>query len=166
MPAVTAYIGLGANLDGPAAHIERAFAELDRLPATRLIARSPLYRSAPLGPPGQQDYLNAVARVDTELLPETLLVRLKELEVRHGRRAGPRWGPRPLDLDILLYADVTLATPALTLPHPGLHERAFVLYPLADLAPELAIAGLGRVRDLKDRCRETRIQRLEDDAHE
>jgi len=166
VPAVTAYIGLGANLDGPAAHLERAFAELDQLPATRLVARSSLYKSAPLGPPGQPDYLNAVARVETGLTPEALLAALKEIEARHGRRAGPRWGPRPLDLDILLYADVTLATPALTLPHPGLHERAFVLYPLADLAPELAITGLGRVRDLKDRCRETRIQRLEDDAHE
>jgi 2-amino-4-hydroxy-6-hydroxymethyldihydropteridine diphosphokinase len=166
VPAVTAYIGLGANLDGPAAHLKRAFAELGQLPATRLVARSPLYKSAPLGPPNQPEYLNAVAHIETGLTPDALLVALKGVEARHGRRPGPRWGPRPLDLDILLYADITLATPALMLPHPGLHERAFVLYPLADLAPELAIPGLGRVRDLKDRCLGTRTQRLEDDAHE
>lgn len=166
MPVVTAYIGLGANIDGPAAHIERAFTELDQLPATRLVARSHLYKSEPLGPPGQPDYLNAAAHLETGLSPADLLAALKELEARHGRRTGPRWGPRPLDLDILLYADVTLATPELMLPHPGLQERAFVLYPLADLAPELAVPGLGRVRDLRDRCRKTRIQRLEDDAHD
>jgi 2-amino-4-hydroxy-6-hydroxymethyldihydropteridine diphosphokinase len=164
--AVTAYIGLGANLDGPAAHIERAFVELDQLPATRLMTRSRLYKSEPLGPPGQPDYLNAVARLETRLEPEALLAELKLLEARHGRRAGPRWGPRPLDLDILLYADVALATPTLTLPHPGMHERAFVLYPLADIAPELEIPDWGRVREIRDRCRKTRIQCLEEDAHD
>ena len=166
MRAVTAYIGLGANIDGPAAQIARAFDELGRLPSSRLAARSPLYKSEPMGPAGQPDYLNAVARLETKLTPEALLKELKALELCHGRRPGPRWGPRPLDLDILLYGEVTLATPELALPHPGLHERAFVLYPLADLAPDLAVPGRGRVRDLLDHCRETRIQRLEEGVHD
>lgn len=159
---VRAYVGLGANLDGPAARLTRVFDELDAIPSTRLAARSPLYRSAPLGPPDQPDYINAVAALDTGLEPLPLLHALQALEARHGRRRdGERWGPRTLDLDLLLHGELTLVTPELTLPHPGLHERAFVLYPLRDVAPELDIPGHGRVRALSEALGAVRIARLE-----
>lgn len=160
--SVRAYVGLGANLDAPAARLKRVFDELDLLPSTRLTARSPLYKSAPLGPPDQPDYINAVAVLDTALEPLPLLHALQALETRHGRRReGERWGPRTLDLDILLYGELNLATPELTLPHPGLHERAFVLYPLSDVAPELDIPGHGSLRELREALGAVRIARLE-----
>jgi 2-amino-4-hydroxy-6-hydroxymethyldihydropteridine diphosphokinase len=160
--AVTAYVGLGANLDDPAEQLRRALDELTRLPGTRLTARSPLYKSPPLGPPDQPDYINAVAALDTTLAPLELLGALQTIEQRHGRRHdGTRWGPRSLDLDILLYGELVLDTPDLVLPHPGLHERAFVLYPLMDIAPELVIPGRGMLRALRERHREARIERLE-----
>jgi 2-amino-4-hydroxy-6-hydroxymethyldihydropteridine diphosphokinase len=144
-----AYVGLGANLDDPAAHVRRALDELDRISQTRLLAKSRLYRSAPLGPPDQPDYVNAVAGVLTLLGPEDLLRALNDIEARHGRgRSGPKWGPRTLDLDLLLYADLELRTEKLVLPHPGVHERAFVLVPLAEIAPGLRVPGHGRVETL------------------
>jgi 2-amino-4-hydroxy-6-hydroxymethyldihydropteridine diphosphokinase len=160
--AVTAYVGLGANLDDPAEQLRRAFEELTRLPGTRVAARSPLYRSPPMGPPEQPDYINAVAALETALAPLELLAALRVIEQRHGRRRdGTRWGPRTLDLDILLHGELLLDTPELMLPHPGLHERAFVLYPLMDIAPELVIPGRGTLRALRERHREARIERLE-----
>jgi len=160
--AVTAYLGLGANLDDPARQVRRAFDELAALPASRLVSRSPLYKSPPLGPPDQPDYINAVAALETTLPPLELLAALRAIEVRHGRtRDGSRWGPRSLDLDILLYGDLMLDSPELRLPHPGLHERAFVLYPLYDVAPELEVPGRGRVRELRARLAAPRIERLE-----
>ena len=162
MSAVTAYLGLGANLDDPARQVRRAFDELAALPASRLVSRSPLYKSPPLGPPDQPDYINAVAALETTLPPLELLAALRAIEVRHGRtRVGSRWGPRSLDLDILLYGDLMLDSPELRLPHPGLHERAFVLYPLYDVAPELEVPGRGRVRELRARLAAPRIERLE-----
>ena len=159
---IRAYVGLGANLDAPAARLKRVFDELDLLPSTRVAARSPLYKSAPLGPPDQPDYINAVAAIDTGLEPLQLLHALQALETRHGRRRdGERWGPRTLDLDILLYGELALASAELTLPHPGLHERAFVLYPLCDVAPLLDIPGRGRVRELREALGAARIARLE-----
>ena len=150
MSAVTAYVGLGANLQDPAAHVRRALDELTSLPQSRLTARSPIYRSPPLGPPDQPDYVNAVAALVTALDPMTLLAQLQAIEVLHGRRRdGSRWGPRTLDLDLLLHGETVLDTPTLTLPHPGLHERAFVLYPLYDVAPELQVPGRGSVRELR-----------------
>ena len=161
MSAVTAYLGLGANLQDPAAQVRRALDELASLPQTRLLARSPLYKSPPLGPAGQPDYINAVAVLATHLDPFALLTELRAIELRHGRqRDGSRWGPRTLDLDILLYGDRVLDTPELTLPHPGLHERAFVLYPLSDVAPELEVPGRGSVRALRERLGAVRIERL------
>jgi len=140
--------------------MQRAFAELDVLPRTRLLLRSHLYKSRPLGPQDQPDYLNAVAMLMTELAPLELLQALRRLEEEHGRRRhdNSRWGARSLDLDILVYDDVRLVTTELTLPHPQMHLRSFVLYPLAELAPNLMIPGHGRVQDLRDRCHTPAIE--------
>jgi 2-amino-4-hydroxy-6-hydroxymethyldihydropteridine diphosphokinase len=125
--------------------------ELAETPVTRVTAHSPLYKSPPLGPSDQPDYINAVAALDTGLAALELLAALRDIERRHGRkRDGVRWGPRSLDLDLLLYGDVVMDTPELTLPHPGLPERAFVLYPLFDVAPQLAVPGRGTVRELRE----------------
>lgn len=139
MAAVRAYIGLGSNLDNPAEQLRRALTALVRLPQTRLAGCSRFYRSAPLGPQDQPDYVNAVAALDTELAPEALLDALQAIEAAQGRVRLRRWGPRTLDLDLLLYGDDILATPRLTVPHPGLAERNFVLHPLAELAPDLVL---------------------------
>lgn len=137
-----AFVALGSNLDGPERQVARAFDELARLPATTLTARSRLYRSAPLGGASQPDYVNAVARIETALGPHELLDALLAIERAHGReRRLERWGPRTLDLDLVLYGDAVIDEPGLKVPHPGLTERAFVLYPLAELAPELGIPG-------------------------
>ncbi|MFG6158433.1 2-amino-4-hydroxy-6-hydroxymethyldihydropteridine diphosphokinase [Halomonas sp. 1390] len=136
-----AWIGLGSNLDGPHEHVARALEELNRLPLTRRIAASRLYASRPVGPADQPDYVNAVAHLATRLSPLALLDQLQALEQRHGRVRGRRWGPRTLDLDLLLYDDRRLALPRLTLPHPEMTRRAFVLVPLAELAPGLALDG-------------------------
>lgn len=139
----TAYIALGANLGDPAATVHAAFTALGELPETSLAARSALYRTAPVGLAEQPEFINAAARLDTTLAPEALLDALLAIEQRFGRIRAERNGPRTLDLDILLFDDLVLDTPRLTLPHPRLHLRAFVLYPLADLAPGLAIPGRG-----------------------
>jgi 2-amino-4-hydroxy-6-hydroxymethyldihydropteridine diphosphokinase len=157
-----AYVGLGSNLADPVAQVRRAMDELARIPDTQLTTRSPLYKSPPLGPQDQPDYINAVAVLDTGLAPLELLAALRDIEQQHGReRDGTRWGPRSLDLDLLLYGNVVMGTPELTLPHPGLPERAFVLYPLFDVAPQLAVPGRGTVRELRDRLSKPEIARLE-----
>lgn len=140
-----AYIALGANLGDPAATVNAAFAALDQLPESRLLAKSALYRTAPVGIADQPEFVNAAALIDTTLAPEALLDALLGIEQTFGRIRAERNGPRTLDLDLLLYDELTLATPRLTLPHPRLHLRAFVLQPLADLAPDLAIPGRGRL---------------------
>ncbi|MEY2633139.1 MAG: hypothetical protein RIR00_1793 [Pseudomonadota bacterium] len=141
-----AYIALGANLADPAAQVRAALAELDRLPETRLRAASSLYCTAPVGYADQPEFINAVAAVETRLTPLALLDALLALEQRCGRvRGAERNGPRTLDLDLLLYGDTVLDSPALTLPHPRLHLRAFVLVPLAEIAPDLALPGRGTV---------------------
>ncbi|GAB2790053.1 2-amino-4-hydroxy-6-hydroxymethyldihydropteridine diphosphokinase [Halomonas shantousis] len=131
-----AYIGLGSNLDDPQRQLEQAFAEFDRLPLTRLLRRSRLFASAPVGPQDQPDYLNAVAELSTRLSPLALLDQLQTLEQRHRRVRQRRWGPRTLDLDLLLYDEQHWDTPRLSLPHPEMHRRGFVLVPLAELAGE------------------------------
>ncbi len=155
-------------MDAPAKQIQRAFAELDSLPVTRLRARSHLYKSRPLGPQDQPDYLNAVAMLTTELAPLELLQALRRLERDHGRRRHheSRWGARSLDLDILVYGDLRLVTTGLTLPHPQMHVRSFVLYPLEELAPDLMIPGHGRVRDLRDHCQTPAIEPYEEAVNE
>ncbi|MDE2234721.1 MAG: 2-amino-4-hydroxy-6-hydroxymethyldihydropteridine diphosphokinase [Gammaproteobacteria bacterium] len=161
------YIGLGSNLDDPRAHLQRALQELDGLPETRMLARSGCYKSRPLGPQDQPDYLNMVAHLATGLEPRTLLRALQQLEAAHGRKhhLQPRWGARCLDLDLLMYDDLRMHTPELTLPHPRMHERSFVLYPLAELAPALVIPGHGPVLALRDRCRTPPIEACEEPAN-
>ena len=147
-----AYIGVGSNLDDPQAQVRRAFAKLAELPSTRVILTSPIYVSRPFGPVAQPDYVNAVAGILTQLEPHALLDGLHLIEAAQGRpKERERWGPRIIDLDVLVYGRQRLADPRLTLPHPGIVERNFVLYPLADIAPDLDIPGLGRVIELKGR---------------
>ena len=147
MPRV--YLGLGANLGNPPAQLRAALARIAQLPGTSLAAQSSFYRSAPLGPSGQSDYCNAVAAIETTLAPERLLEQLHAIEAALGRRQPrERWSARPIDLDILLYEGVTGTSGALTIPHPELHKRNFVVVPLAEVAPELEIPGHGRVAAL------------------
>lgn len=146
------FVALGSNLDDPRTQVLRGFEALSRLPRTTVLARSRLYRSAPWGVIDQPGFVNAAAELETALAPRGLLDGLLDLERAAGRdRTGQRWGPRILDLDLLLYGNVELDEPGLRLPHPHLHERAFVLLPLADLAPDLEVRGRGRVRELLGR---------------
>lgn len=144
-----AYLALGSNLDDPRAQVLRGFDALSRLPGSRLLARSRLYRSAPWGVIDQPEFVNAAAAVETNLAPRELLDALLGIERAAGRdRSGARWGPRVLDLDLLLHGNLECDEPGLVLPHPHLHERAFVLLPLNDLAPDLDVPGRGRVHQL------------------
>lgn len=143
------YIGLGSNLDNPELQLDTALGALDDIPETRLVKNSSFYRSAPLGPSDQPDFINAVALLDSGLTAGQLLVRLQTIENRQGRvRDSQRWGPRTLDLDLLLYGSRIIEEPELTVPHPGIRHRNFVLVPLLELAPELEIPGLGRADEL------------------
>lgn len=157
---VRAYIGLGSNLDDPVQQLHRALEALAQLPQTQRIACSRFYRSAPLGPQDQPDYVNAVVALDTDLLPEALLDALQAIEAAQGRVRTRRWGPRTLDLDLLLYGNEVLATPRLTVPHPGLAERNFVLYPLAELVPDLQLPDGQRLEELLLRCDRTGLEPL------
>jgi len=141
----TAFIALGANLGDPAATVKAAFAALANLPDSRIVHCSSLYRTAPVGMTEQPEFVNAVAELDTTLAPEAVLDALLDIEQRFGRIRAERNGPRTLDLDLLLYNDQFVDLPRLTLPHPRLHLRAFVLYPLAEIAPNLKIPGRGTV---------------------
>ncbi|MFT3790027.1 MAG: 2-amino-4-hydroxy-6-hydroxymethyldihydropteridine diphosphokinase [Rudaea sp.] len=150
---VAAYVGLGSNLDAPGEQVERALRELQALPRTRLAARSRLYRTAPWGGIVQPDFINAVARLETGLAAHDLMRALLAIEHRAGRRRdGERNGPRVLDLDLLLYGDERIADSGLHVPHPRLHERAFVLVPLAEIAPDLDVPARGPVRELLARA--------------
>jgi len=133
-------VGLGSNLGDPVRHVRRAFADLQALTGCVVTARSPLFRSAPIGPPGQGSYVNAVAAMDVSLDPRGLLDGLRSIEDAHHRdRSVPRWGPRTLDLDLLLYGDLEIDEPDLRVPHPGLTNRNFVVYPLLLVAPDLVL---------------------------
>lgn len=160
--AQIAYVGLGSNLADPEKQVRRALAALADLPATRLSAASALYVTAPVGPQDQPDYVNAVARLETRLPPPDLLAALLACEAAQGRhRDGTRWGPRTLDLDLLLYGEVELDLPGLRLPHPEIRHRAFVLIPLADLAPPgLRIPGQGTLGELLRACPGAGVARL------
>ena len=143
-----AAVALGSNLEAPDEQVKRGFEEIAALPETQLLARSRLYRTAPVGYADQPDFVNACALVETGLAPRALLEALLEVEKRHGRvRAIPN-GPRTLDLDIVLYGDRVIDEPGLKVPHPRAHERAFVLEPLVDVWPDAVIPGQGRARDL------------------
>ena len=156
-----AYVALGSNLDDPRAQVGRAFDALATLPDTRLVARSPSYRSAPLGPVSQPDFVNAVAGLLTQLAPRALLDALKSLEAALGREAPVvRWGARRIDRDLLVHGAARVEEQGLCVPHPGLAERAFVLLPLADIAPDLEVPGLGRVRSLAARVDSQGLERI------
>jgi 2-amino-4-hydroxy-6-hydroxymethyldihydropteridine diphosphokinase len=161
----SACIALGANIGQPCRQILDAVEALAALPDTRLTGRSRLYRTPPWGPVEQPPFINAVADIDTRLAPHELMQALLQIEHAAGRdRQGPRWGPRRLDLDLLLYDAQVLDTPTLTLPHPRIAGRAFVLLPLADLDPERMIPGQGRVADLLARVDTAGCAALEDDT--
>lgn len=147
-----AYIGLGSNLADPVRQVRAGLVALSALPETTLGPVSRFYGNPPMGPVPQPDYVNAVAAIHTALSPEPLLDMLKTIEQTAGRDLhGRRWGPRPLDLDILLYGQMQYVSDTLTIPHPGVPERAFVLYPLAEIAPMLSIPGAGALEDLLKR---------------
>lgn len=158
--SVRAFVGLGSNLDDPAAHLERALTALAAVPGVVLCKVSSIYRTPPWGETDQPDFLNAVASIDTTLAPQALLDELRRIEAAAGRRREHRWGPRTLDLDLLLYGETTLDTAQLQLPHPRMHERAFVLAPLAELAPELVLGEHGTVVDVLARVGSVGVQRL------
>jgi 2-amino-4-hydroxy-6-hydroxymethyldihydropteridine diphosphokinase len=144
-----AYIGLGSNLSDPAAQVRQALDGLAGLPRTLRVAVSRLYGSRPMGPVAQPDFVNAVAGVLTQLSAVELLHELRAREARAGRSAvHEHWGPRVIDLDLLVFGRQLCATPELVLPHPGVVARNFVLYPLADIAPDLEVPGCGQVREL------------------
>ncbi len=148
MTPVTAYIALGANLEDPVVQVRAGLAALATLPDTQLLMQSSLYRTAPVGYADQPDFINAVAAVDTALSPRELLDALLAIELNHGRVRQFANAPRTLDLDVLLYDDVEVNESGLTIPHPRMHERAFVLAPLAEIAPLCEIPGHGRVSEL------------------
>ncbi len=150
---VRCYVGLGSNLDDPAVQVRRGLAALAALPDSAVQRSSSLYRSPPMGPPEQPDYVNAVCALDTRLPAARLLAHLLAIETRHGRVRGPlRWGARILDLDLLLYGSLESHDSDLMVPHPGLQERAFVLYPLLEIAPDLEVPTLGTIASLVRHC--------------
>ncbi len=155
------YIGIGGNLDDPRAQVKRGVELLAELPKTKLIARSKLYRSAPLGPKDQPDFVNAVVGLLTQLDAPTLLTNLKALEKRMGR-AEPvvRWGPRVIDFDLLVFGGERIDSETLKVPHPEIANRAFVLAPLLDIAPNLEIPGVGRANLLAGRIDLTGVTAL------
>jgi 2-amino-4-hydroxy-6-hydroxymethyldihydropteridine diphosphokinase len=149
---IPAYVGLGSNLDDPERQVLLGLDRLRELPGSLLVSRSSLYVSPPMGPIAQPDFVNAAAGLLTRLSPLEMLVELKSLETGLGREpAGERWGPRRIDLDLLVHGTSRLRQQGLELPHPGIAERAFVLAPLAEIAPELEVPGLARVRALLDK---------------
>jgi len=154
-----AYVALGSNLSDPGRQVEGAFQALEALADSRLVARSSLWRSQPLGPQEQPEFVNAVAALDTALDPEALLGELQAIEARHGRSRSFPNAPRSLDLDLLLYGEAEQRTARLTLPHPRMHERAFVLKPLVELEPAIAIPGRGRALDLLAACAGQRVEK-------
>jgi 2-amino-4-hydroxy-6-hydroxymethyldihydropteridine diphosphokinase len=157
------YVGLGSNLAHPRRQIAHALRRIARIPGTRVLDVSGNFVSAPIGGAGPQpDYVNAVAALATALPPRALLARLLAIERRQGRRRqpnAPRNAPRPLDLDLLLYGRLRMRSSELTVPHPRMHERAFVLRPLVDVAPAVTIPRRGLARQLLPRVRGQRIAR-------
>lgn len=164
-PSQQVFVGIGANLEDPIRQVRRALQELHEMPLTRLTACSSLYRTMPVGLVDQPPFVNAVARLDTRLAPRPLLDELRRIEGLHGRQRSVPDGPRTLDLDLLLFADRTLAEENLTLPHPRMHTRAFVLVPLADIDSQLEVPGRGRVADLLAQLDRRGVEKLDDVEH-
>jgi 2-amino-4-hydroxy-6-hydroxymethyldihydropteridine diphosphokinase len=158
---IPAYVALGSNLDDPPVQVARAFTALAGLRGSRMVARSSLYRSRPFGPVAQPDFVNAVAGMLTTLDAAAMLAELKSLEERLGRgRPIVRWGPRRIDLDLLVHGTTRIDEPQIKVPHPGVAERAFVLAPLAEIAPDLDVPGGGRVRTLAARIDAAGLSRM------
>ena len=156
-----AYVALGSNLSDPVRQVTEAFHALAALPESRLIARSGLWRTRPMGPQDQPDFINAAAGLLTTAEPRHLLASLQDIERRLGKTPpAVRWGPRVIDLDLLVLGDLRVAEVGLVLPHPDLHRRNFVLYPLAEIAAELQVPGLGRVSRLLEGVPAAGIERL------
>jgi 2-amino-4-hydroxy-6-hydroxymethyldihydropteridine diphosphokinase len=155
-----AYIGIGSNLQEPQAQVSGAFDELARLPRSRLGARSSLYRTAPIGHAAQPEFINAVAALETELDAQELLGALLAIEARHGRKRSFANAPRTLDLDLLLYGDARIDRPGLVVPHPRMHERAFVLEPLLEIAPGVRIPGRDSAAACLAACADQNIERM------
>jgi len=158
---VRAYIGLGSNLDNPVAQVLEAVEELVMIPDTILAARSSLYSGRPMGPEEQPDYVNAVVALDTLLSADELHRALVSIEDQQGRaRDGEKWGPRIIDLDLLLYGNSTINTDTLTVPHPGMHERDFVIVPLEEIAGNVKIPGKGFLYSLINKCKSHSLKKL------
>ena len=165
-----AYIGLGSNLEQPINQVNQAFIELDQLPESYLLAHSSLYQSSPMTlpetkknieqVPTQENYINAVAKLATALPPLELLKKLQAIENEHDRVRGERWGSRTLDLDILLYGHTIIETAVLTIPHAGMKQRDFVLVPLAEISPELALPDNSSILNLITQCEQYDLQRV------
>ncbi len=158
---VISYIGLGSNLAEPVTQIKSARTAIVSIAGVQELAFSSLYHSLPMGPQDQPDYVNAVMCIATDLLPMELLRCLQNIENDQGRvRKGDRWGARTLDLDVLIYGDQEIDLPDLTIPHKGIAERSFVLYPLFEIAPQLAVPGMGPIADLVAKCPLSGLRRL------
>jgi 2-amino-4-hydroxy-6-hydroxymethyldihydropteridine diphosphokinase len=155
-----AVIGLGANLGDPVAQLRAAIAAIGALPQTRVLAVSSFYRTAPVGFLDQPDFVNAAVAVDTALAPRALLDGLAAVERAAGRERTFKDAPRRIDLDILLYDERVVAEPGLAIPHPRLHERAFALAPLVEVAPDAVVPGHGRAADLLARCAGQKVARI------
>lgn len=160
--ASQAFIALGSNLADPERQVLKAFDELAQLPSSRLLKRSALYRSAPVGRLDQPDFINAVAQMETALSPHALLAALLMIEREHGRERARPNDPRTLDLDLLIYDGLQCNDSSLILPHPRMHQRAFVLQPLVEIAPQIHIPGQPEMSELLAACREQRLERLKD----
>ena len=160
-PGAEAFIGLGANLEDPVLQVRRALSELDAIGRTRVLAASSLYRSAPVGYADQPDFINAVARLRTGLSPHELLDALHVIENRHGRLRSMRNAARTLDLDLLLYGRLVVHEEDLTLPHPRMHERAFVLLPLAEIAPDAPLPGHAPLSQLLAQVDRSGVEKLD-----
>ena len=158
---VEAWIGLGSNLEKPLQQLASAITDLTMLPRSSLLSQSPFYRSRPMGPQDQPDFINGVALLHTSLPAQSLLDELQRLEQQHGRVRGRHWGPRTLDLDLLLYGRETIDTDRLTVPHPGIADRDFVLRPMLDINPDLALPNGQRLEQLLTHCSDSHLQRLE-----
>ncbi len=159
-----AYVGLGSNLGDPVAHVQCALAEIGALDGCAVTAASPLFRSAPVGPPGQDWYVNAVAALEVVLSPRELLAALQAIEACHGRdRTGLRWGARTLDLDLLLYGNLEIDETGLQVPHPGLTKRNFVVYPLLLVAPDLVLPNGRPLTEVASALDQKDLERMEDE---
>ena len=161
MALTDAFIGLGSNLENPVAQLAGAIAELAALPDTQLVAQSPFYRSKPVGPQDQPDFINGCVWLQTSLDPLDLLDQLQAIEQAHGRERLQHWGPRTLDLDMLLFGDRVIDHPRLQVPHKELPNRDFVLRPLLDLEPQLTLPDGRRLTELLVQCPDNQLQRLE-----